>query len=230
MEEKAKEGIIEGTVKDIKIKKEKTKLSKEASQEILKKIFKNILRAIGIMIYFVVLNLAYNKINQERLINDIQVFSGMFLLVGIICLEKAYKNDNGETAVTAIELLFISLHSLSIMHFITLFKYDFRVYLVTSAYVFSIYYVLKSIIIYTKGRKEYLNTLSDISEIVKKDEPIKKEAKKRNESIEEDNKNLKKEENKEEKNNDKNDKKVKKEVTAKTKKKKEKSKKEGKSK
>lgn len=165
------------------MKKEKTKknkIPKEISQEILKKIFYNLLRAIGVMIYFVILNLAYVNIKQEKLVGDIEVFAGAFLVVGIYMLESAYKKDSGEKAITAIELLVLSLHSLSIMHIITFYKYDFRFYLLTSSYVFSIYYVFKSIVMYTKGRKEYLNSLSDISEIVKKEEPIKKEAKKRN--------------------------------------------------
>ena len=103
----------------------------------------------------------------------------------MLFLEKSYKKDDGSLAITGIEFLFLSLHSLSIMHVITLFKYDFRFYLLTSSYLFSIYYVLKAIILYTKERKEYLNSLSDISEIVKKEEPIKREAKKRKEELEE---------------------------------------------
>ncbi len=165
------------------MKKEKTKknkIPKEISQEILKKIFYNLLRAIGVMIYFVILNLAYVNIKQEKLVGDIEVFAGAFLVAGIYMMEKAYKRDSGEKAITAIELLVLAIHSLSIMHIITFYKYDFRFYLLTSSYVFSIYYVFKSIVMYTKGRKEYLNSLSDISEIVKKEEPIKKEAKKRN--------------------------------------------------
>lgn len=166
-----------------KIEKKKTKerkIPKEISQEILKKMFRNLLKAIGIMAYFIVLNLAYSNMKQERLVNDIEVFAGAFLVVGIIFLEKAYKRDDGNIAITGIEFLVLSLHSLSIMHVITLFQYDFRFYLLTSSYIVSIYYVLKSIILYTKGRKEYLNSLSDISEIVKKEEPVIKEAKKRN--------------------------------------------------
>ena len=100
-------------------------------------------------------------------------------------LEKAYKKDSGKDAISAIELLFLSIHSLSIMHVVTVFKYDFRYYLLTSSYIFSAYYILKSIILYTKEKKQYLDSLSDISEIVKKDEPIKKEAKKKSEKIEE---------------------------------------------
>lgn len=158
---------------------QKRKIPREISQEIMKKIFHNILRAIGIMAYFAILNLAYINMNQERLIGDIKVFATVFMGLGIYILEKAYKNDRGQTAITAIEVLCLSIHSLSIMHIITFYKYDFRLYLVTSSYVIGIYYVLKSIIIYTRARKEYLNSLSDISEIVKKEEPIKKEAKKR---------------------------------------------------
>lgn len=160
------------------------KLPKEISQEILKKMFRNLLKAVGIMFYFIILNLAYFTMKQERLISDIEVFAGVFLIAGIFFLERAYKRDNEGIAITGIELLFLSLHSLSIMHVITLFKYDFRFYLLTSSYVFSIYYVLKAIVLYTKGRKEYLNSLSDISEIVKKDEPVIKKAKKRNDDEE----------------------------------------------
>ena len=61
---------------------------------------------------------------------------------------------------------------------IAIYEFDFRTYLLTSAFVFAIYYILKSIIIYTRARIKYLKTLSDISEIVK-DEPVVKEAKKR---------------------------------------------------
>ena len=161
------------------ITEEKPQDKKEISQEKLKAIFQNILKAIGIMLYFIILNLAYSRMMTERLIEDIKVFSGCFMVVGIILLEKAYKKDNSKIVIDAVEFLVLSLHSLSIMHIITLFQYDFRFYLLTSSYIFSIYYVLKSIIIYTKGRKEYLESFSDISEIVKKEKPIKKEAKKR---------------------------------------------------
>ena len=141
-------------------------------------VFKTLMKAIGIMGYFIVLNFAYTRMNLERLTNDIEVFSGIFLVLGLVMLERAYKKENGKLAISGIELLVLSMHSLSINHVITFYQYDFRFYLLTSSYVFAIYYVLKSIIIYTKEKREYLKKLSDISEIVK-EEPIKKEAKKR---------------------------------------------------
>lgn len=182
--ERNEEKMVNDTIekKDIeesKGKNKKKKIPKEISQEILKKMFQSLLRAIGIMFYFIILNVAYSTMKQERLINDIEIFAGVFLIVGIMFLERAYKRDNGSIAISGIEFLMLSLHSLSIMHVITLFKYDFRFYLLTSSYIFSIYYVLKAIVLYTKGRREYLNSLSDISEIVKKEEPVIKDAKKR---------------------------------------------------
>ncbi len=146
----------------------------------MKKIEKNLSKALCIIIYFIILFFAYTRINLDRLAQDIQVFSGAFLVLGILALEKAYKKDSGEVAITGIELLALSIHSLSIMHMITLLKYDFKSYMLISSGIVVIYYVLKVIIIYTKDKKEYLKGLSDISKIVKEDEPIKKEAKKRN--------------------------------------------------
>lgn len=146
----------------------------------MKKIEKNLSKALCIIIYFIILFFAYTRMNLDRLAQDIQVFSGAFLVLGILALEKAYKKDSGEVAITGIELLALSIHSVSIMHMITLLKYDFKSYMLISSGIVVIYYVLKVIIIYTKDKKEYLKGLSDISKIVKEDEPIKKEAKKRN--------------------------------------------------
>ena len=146
----------------------------------MKKIEKNLSRALCIIIYFIILFFTYTRMNLDRLAQDIQVFSGAFLVLGILALEKAYKKDSGEVAIIGIELLALSIHSLSIMHMITLLKYDFKSYMLISSGIVVIYYVLKVIIIYTKDKKEYLKGLSDISKIVKEDEPIKKEAKKRN--------------------------------------------------
>lgn len=162
----------------------------------MKKILKNLLVGIGIISYFMILVLANTKMHTERLANDIKVFAGAFLVVAILVLEKAYKKDSGKTAIIGIELLVLSFHSLSIIHMVNLFKCDFNFYLILSSAIIAVYYLLKGITTYTKDRKEYLRGLSDISEIVKKDEPVKKEAKKRNVSKQgktEVNKNIKEE-------------------------------------
>lgn len=162
-----------------KLKKEKE--SKQIPQESLKDIFKNIIFAIGVIIYFAILNFVYPRVEQELILNIVEICSGILLLAALVLLETAYKKDSGKFTIIAIEFLVLAFHSLSIKHVITKYDYQFQVYLLTSSYVISIYYILKAIIIYTKGRKKYLDNLSDIPEILKKDEPVKKEAKKRNE-------------------------------------------------
>jgi hypothetical protein len=55
--------------------------------------------------------------------------------------------------------------------------------MLAGTYIFLIYYGIKNIIIYTCERKKELDNLSDIKEIVK-DEPIKKETKRKNKTEE----------------------------------------------
>lgn len=145
----------------------------------MKTIFKNVLKAVGVICYFLILLYATTKMDIGRLEEDIKIFAGAYLVIGILVLERAYKKDSGIYAITGVELLVLSLHSLSIMHMVNLFKYELNKYLLVSAIIISIYYVIKGIVLYTKEKKDYLKGLSDIPDIVKKDEPVKKEAKKR---------------------------------------------------
>lgn len=179
-----KNGIVENEEKShideqiLEREMRKKRIPKEILQEILKKIFKNLIIAIVVMIYFISTNILYTKFDLEKMERVTQIFSGVFILSALIVLEIAYKKDSGTLTITAIELLILSMHALFIHHVITIYNFEFRVYLLTSSYIFAIYYVLKSIVIYTKARMKYLKSLSDVPEIVK-DEPIIKEAKKR---------------------------------------------------
>ena len=155
----------------------------------MKKLTKDLILAICLIAYVLILALAYTKMNIDRLSKDIEVFAGVFLVLGLLGLEKAYKLDEGKIAITAIELLVMSFYSLSIMHIVALIKCDFINYMFFSAGGIAIYYLIKEIIIFTKQKKEDLKNLSDISEIVRKEEPIKKEAKKRNKENKIENKN-----------------------------------------
>ncbi len=180
LKEKNKE-MNKGSNKEMIKKEEKDKkLPKGISQSILKNILKNLGAAIFIMIYFITLNILYMNLQENILLETVKICSTALLIAGIIIIEIAYKKDNGTLAITGIEVLVLSMHSLFINHVTKVLNYDFRLYLLTSSYVFAIYYVLKTIIIYTKSRKKYLCSLSDVSDIVKKDEPTVREAKKRN--------------------------------------------------
>lgn len=176
MREGKEQRIIIQREEKIDINKNKKEASQELSQILLKKIFVNILKAIAIFVYCIALNIAFSKLQQNNFIDYTKIVSILFLLIGLFEFERAYKKDSGMVAVNSVELVFLSFHLLSMVHVCTLLKYEIKSYIVFSSYAFAIYYVLKSIILYTRDRKQYLKSLSDVSDIVKKEEPTKREA------------------------------------------------------
>lgn len=162
------------------------KEKKEVDEKYIKSICINIVKAIIVIFYFLILNLISEKIGEELFRRGIQICTMIFLFVAIYIIEKAYKEDDGVKAIDGIEVLVLATAVLTLEYITNRFKFQFNSYSSTVSYVFAIYFVLKSIVIYTKGRKEVEKSLSDIEEIVKKEEPIKKEAtKKRKEKVEE---------------------------------------------
>ena len=151
---------------------------KENNKIIRKKIFENIIIAIAMMIYFIIINFSYLRMEESILLQGIKIASIVILFFSIIIFEVAYRKDSGRIAINGIEVLVLAIHTLTIWTVINRFKIEFDTYVLISTYIFAIYYILKSIIIYTIEKKKYLDSLSDIHEIVS-NEPIKKEAKKR---------------------------------------------------
>lgn len=158
---------------------EKSEEKKQIIKENRKEMLFNLIIAVFIVLYFMILILGNANIEEEKFETDLQIVTMMLLAITIIILEKAYKKSNIKIAITGIEALIVSSHTLSITYIIQMFNFQFKDYILFSAGAFAIYYLLKIMIVYTIGKKKYLNSLSDISEIVKEEEPIKKEAVKR---------------------------------------------------
>ena len=151
---------------------------KENNKIIRNKIFENIIIAIAMTIYFIIINFSYLRMEENILLQGIKIASIIILSLSIAIFEIAYKKDSGRLAINGIEVLVLAIQTLTIWAVINRFKIEFETYILSSTYAFAIYYVLKSIIIYTIEKKKYLDSLSDIHEIVT-NKPIKKVAKKR---------------------------------------------------
>lgn len=165
------------------------KILKEVDEKYQKEIYLNILKAIVIILYFFILNSAYENVSSEHLEIIIKILTMLFLFVAIYFLEKAYKKDDGKIAMQALEILVLSAYTLTTKHITNKFGFNFKSYSLVASYIYAIYFILKSIVEYTKGRKKIIENYSDVREIVKKDEPIKKEAsKKKTDKTEESNK------------------------------------------
>ena len=143
-----------------------------------KNIFENILMAVSIMIYFIVINFAYYRLEEQTVLLGIKIISMVLLLLSIIIFEISYKKDSGKIAIYGIEILVLASHALSIAHIVELKGLQFTTYILFSSLVFVIYYILKAMILYTIEKRKYLQSLSDIKEIVNT-QPTKKEPKKR---------------------------------------------------
>ena len=141
-------------------------------------VYKNILIAIIVMLYFIMINTLYYKLEDLMLLNVLKILSIVILVFGIVLLEIAYRKEKGGLGINSIETIVLAGHTLSTAHIVQLQKFEFANYILVSSYMFSIYFLFKSIIIYTKERRDYLNSLSDIKEIVS-NEPIKKTATKK---------------------------------------------------
>ena len=101
-----------------------------------------------------------------------------FIATAIIIFEIAYKKESGKLTINGIEAIIIAAHTLSTSYVVKVNDFYFNNYILVSSYIVSIYYIMKSIIVYTNEKKKYLNSLSDIKEIVN-DKPQKKEATKK---------------------------------------------------
>lgn len=153
---------------------------KEIDRNFVKKIYLNVFNAVIIIFYFLIL-----KENYEDMVGTvINILTMILLFVSIYLFEKAYKKEDGGVALSGVEILILSTYMLTIEHNIKKFDLEFKKYFLVALYAFAIYFILKSIIIYTKARKQQIENYSDIREIIKKDQPTKKEAKKKNKEVE----------------------------------------------
>lgn len=159
---------------------------KEVSEKYMKKIYLNVLKAIIIVLYFFVLNVACENVNPQYLEKGIELCTMILLFISISIFEWAYRKDDDDLAIQGIEILILSAYTLTSQHITKKFDFPLKNYLLVASYIFAIYFILKCIVVYTKGRKEMAENLSDIKEIVQKDEPVKKEAtKKKKEDVKE---------------------------------------------
>lgn len=161
-----KKSTIEKIEKEID---EKTKLPYEIKDKIKKDVFTNIVIASIIILYFIFIVLgSFGSVKNVRAI-DLNIFSILFLGIAIFLFEIAYKKDDGKLAMYGIESLVVAVFTLFLPYII--FELDGtnkKYYLMASIYI-AAYYILKSIYIYTKTKNKYMNNISDVKDLVKKE-------------------------------------------------------------
>lgn len=132
-----------------------------------------------IIIFFIFFNILYQTIEISKIAIIGKVSSFVFLLLSITIIEIAYKKDNDQIALHGIEFLVLSIFMLLAEHISKAINVKVQTYTLVGSITFAIYYILKTVIIYTIENKKKLESYSDIKEILK-EEPIKRTTTRKN--------------------------------------------------
>lgn len=164
----------EKIISEFEEKIEKTKkMPQDIENKLNKKLIENISMAIAIIVYFMSLIFGKERINATNYTNLLKTYTMCLGVLSIIIFEYSYKKESAQSMYTGIEVLILSIVTMSSIYICKVQEIKYILYLALFAYVFSIYYLFKDILTYKKIKKEYLKTLTDIEELAKKEEPIK---------------------------------------------------------
>ena len=130
--------------------------------------FTNILVAVGIMIYFIFLILGFYHIGKEAYQTDLKVFALCILFLAIILLENAYKKDSGKIAIFGIEMIILAVITVGLIYVNLMLSSHYINVVTITSYIITIYYVIKAIVVYRKGKNKYF--VDDMKEIMNTDE------------------------------------------------------------
>lgn len=135
-----------------------------------------LINAILIEVYFITTNIVSRLIPIQSFDIYIQISYMIFVIIAVLMLEIAHKKGKKNFVIYGIELILLAIHILLIGKDITLTTKN---NILSTSYIWIVYYCLKALLIYTKENRRRLRQISDISEIVKEEKPTKKVAKKR---------------------------------------------------
>lgn len=151
--------------KDIKTKK---KLPKGEERKLNSIVFQNLCVGIAFMIYLLFMLLGFINIKDTVFVVDLKVFSFIVLIIAILLFERAYKKDSGTICIFGIETLVLSIATMILLYVNIQIPEKFLVIVNAISILFAVYYVGKSIILYTREKKKYF--MNNMKEIIKKEE------------------------------------------------------------
>lgn len=153
----------------------KKKIPEEVRKDINKKIFVNLLILFTIIFFNILFIFGFYNIDRVVYLKDLKVFSIATCIISILIFEKSYKKESGKICLWGIEILIFALTILFCTYVCILQEKKYILYLAIVSYIFTMYYLIKNIKIYKRIKKDYIKSLSDINDIVKKEKPVKKQ-------------------------------------------------------
>lgn len=151
-----------------KVLENKKKLPDDYKKRIRKKILKNLVFVISIMLYISLLYLGMYNMPTDLFTLCLKVISMLLALIAIVFFEIGYKKDNEEIWLHGVEIVSMAIFSLYLIYLYSIFYSNFVVLILSAGIISLTYYAIKIMIINRKIEKEYKKSLTDIGEIVKK--------------------------------------------------------------
>lgn len=149
---------------------EKRELPSEVKDKIDINVFKNSIIAIVCMVILIIINTLYMFVNGELF----SIITKSFSLIGIISVivfcELAYRKDSNYFWILGIEFFVLSTLIMFIPYIYNIFDANTISIIMTFPVIFAIYFTFKSIYFYIKLKKDYLNNISDVKEILQEEE------------------------------------------------------------
>lgn len=147
---------------------QKRKIPIEIKNKIMSQICECVVSAIIVYVYFIFLNLGMKNIHKDIYITDLKVFGMSFAILAVIFFEKAYNNKDGKILCRGIEILIIAIITMLIQYLASYLTPSYTIIIPIFAIVYNVYFVLKSLVMIHKTKKDYKRNLNDIKEITKK--------------------------------------------------------------
>lgn len=141
-------------------------MPKEKKKGIYKRAFENILVAVIVILYFLMMILGYINIPEDAYIKDLKVFSLATIAITIVLFEIAYNKDSGKIAIHGIETLLLSILTLVSMYIYILHRTKFLFVIMGGVVLATLYYLVRSIVVIIKEKRKWKDNISDVKDIV----------------------------------------------------------------
>lgn len=155
--------ITEAVGKEIKRNK---KVADVELGKIHTRVFQNICLAVAMMLYLNFVVLGFVNIENPVFVTDLKVFSIALLVIAVGVFEYAYKKDSGRHALHGIEILMLAFSTMAFIYVNLMWTGKFVYIVALITFLFAIYYVAKSIIVYKKMKKQYF--INEMKKVIKR--------------------------------------------------------------
>ena len=146
--------------------RESKKIPKEYKKKMRKQTILNVVTVLCMVIYLVSINILY--LETETYLKTIKILSVILAGISIVYFELSYRKDNEKLFLYGTEVLIISMITLFSTYAYFIYFDTYNKILGIIAGVFVLYYLIKTLIIRSRMKKQYYKEQNDIKEIIKK--------------------------------------------------------------